>query len=69
MRIALSAGATLSDEVRQTRGWKLLLLLPRMLLFRPPRGGLIPPSTIVRQIHALQSRGLDPIVDRGAGVL
>ena len=44
MRIALkeiSAGATLSDEVRQTGGWKLLLLLPRML-FRPPRGGLIP---------------------------
>ena len=44
MRIALKeiiAGETLSDEVRQTRGWKLFLLLPRMLLFRPPRGGLI----------------------------
>ena len=27
------------------------------------------PSTIVRQIHAFQSRSLDPIVDRGAGVL
>ena len=24
------------------RGWKLFLLLPRMLLSRPPRGGLIP---------------------------
>ena len=28
-----------------------------------------PPSTIVRQIHALQLGSLDPIVDRGAGVL
>ena len=44
MRIVLkviSAAATLSDEVRQTRGWKLLLLLPRMLLFRP-QGRVIP---------------------------
>ena len=27
------------DHVRSTRGWKLLMLLPRMLLYRPPRGG------------------------------
>ena len=26
-------------------------------------------STIVRQIHVLQPRGLDPNVDRGTGVL
>ena len=35
-------GAAQHDETRQTRGWKLLVLLPRMVLFRPPRGGLIP---------------------------
>ena len=72
MRIALkeiSAGATLSDEVRQTRGWKLFLLLPRMLLFRPPRGGLISRQRLFDRFYALQSRGLDPIVDRGTGVL
>ena len=28
--------------VRATRGWKLFLLFPRMLLFRPARGGLVP---------------------------
>ena len=29
------------SHVRATRGWKLFLLLPRMLLFRPARGSLI----------------------------
>ena len=42
------------DEQRRTRGWKLFLLLPRMFLFRPPRGGLLPKSQLrdrVRQFH------------------
>ena len=30
------------DEVGSTRAWKLFLLLPRLLLHKPPRGGLIP---------------------------
>ena len=30
------------DEVGSTRAWKLFLLLPRLLLYRPHRGGLIP---------------------------
>ena len=30
------------DEVKQERGWKLFFLLPRMLLSRPCRGGLVP---------------------------
>ena len=45
LRIALREiceGASMGDEAKQIRGWKLLLLLPRMELFRPPRGGLIP---------------------------
>ena len=44
LRIALtevSEGIDRGDVTRQERGWKLLLLLPRMLLHRPPRGGLI----------------------------
>ena len=28
-------------RVRRTRAWKLFLLLPRMLLHKPPRGGLV----------------------------
>ena len=30
------------DDRRRCRAWKLLLLLPRLLLFRPARGGLLP---------------------------
>ena len=44
MRIALQEiveGSEAHNEDRQCRGWKLFLFLPRML-FRPPRGGLIP---------------------------
>ena len=35
-------GHAMGNEEVLTRGWKLFLLLPRMLLFRPPRGGFIP---------------------------
>ena len=45
LRIALREnceGAAQHDETRQTRSWKLLVLLPRMVLFSPPRDGLIP---------------------------
>ena len=32
------------DEVRQSRGWKLFMMLPRLLPHRPPGGGLISKS-------------------------
>ena len=32
-----SRGVSAQDEVRQVRGWKLLMLLPRMVLHRGPR--------------------------------
>ena len=44
MRIALQEieeGFQSQNEERQSRGWTLFLLLPRMLLFRPHRGGVI----------------------------
>ena len=31
-----------NDDVRNCRAWKLFMLLPRMLLSRPPRGGQVP---------------------------
>ena len=34
-------GAARRNVVQQERGWKLFLLLPRMMLHRSPRGGLI----------------------------
>ena len=40
MRIALTE-ASCGDKFRRVRGWKLFLLLPRVLLARKPRGNLI----------------------------
>ena len=49
MRVALREGDRARDSrdiVGQTRAWKLFLLLPRLLLHRPPRGGLVPKSRL-----------------------
>ena len=35
------------DQVRSARGWKLFMLLPRLLLFRPPRGGNISKQKLI----------------------
>ena len=48
------AGAVAVDEVKATRGWKLLLLLPRMILFRPSRGGTIPRKRLEARIELFQ---------------
>ena len=40
LKLALEE-ATAGDDVRAARGWKLLLMLPRMLLHRRPGGGII----------------------------
>ena len=45
MRVALQEvmrGRELNCGSRVSRGWKLFLLLPRLLLFRSPRGGRVP---------------------------
>ena len=39
------------DELRAERGWKMLMLLPRMLLARPPRGGRISPRKLQTRIN------------------
>ena len=44
VRVALKAalqGYEMHSDARITQGWKLLMLLPRMLLHRPPRGGVL----------------------------
>ena len=47
-RVAMDA-ALQTNEVCRTRGWKLFLLLPRMLLHRPGRGGNISRSKLVQR--------------------
>ena len=39
-----------NDSVKEIRGWKLFFLLPRLLLFRPPRGGLVPEARLQERV-------------------
>ena len=63
LRVALEE-ATSEQACRQERGWKLFILLPRMLLHRQPRGGLIPKEKLVQRFEAF-GRGEWAISDRG----
>ena len=51
MRLAMEE-ATQSNPVRSERGWRLFLLLPRLLLFRPPRGGNIHKNKLGERFQA-----------------
>ena len=44
------------EEVRVEKGWKLFLLLPRLLLFQAPRDGLIPRPKLMSRLE-LFNRG------------
>ena len=58
MRVALQEiveGSRGMEPVREERGWKLFLLLPRMMLHRPPRGGLIPRSKLIHRFELFVS--------------
>ena len=51
-------GRAANNVVVEERGWKLFLLIPRLLLWRPPRGGLVPRRSPPRTIEAVQRREL-----------
>ena len=52
IRVALhewEAGEVVQSEALKSRAWKLFVLLPRMLLFKPPLGGLVAKSKMVER--------------------
>ena len=51
MKLAMEK-ATQFNLIRQERGWRLFLLLPRLLLYRPPRGGNIHKSKLAERFQA-----------------
>ena len=59
-------GQQRNDSEAESRGWKLFLLLPRMLLSRPPRGGLVPKARLRERVDRFGQGGLG---DAGADVL
>ena len=52
MRLALEEANEFNDN-RRERGWKLFMLLPRLLLFRPPRGGNIHKSKLAQRFSRI----------------
>ena len=52
LTVALEEILATPDTARRERGWKLLMLLPRMLLHRPPGGGLIAKDKLEARFHA-----------------
>ena len=54
MRVALEEAQCArdrNDDIKDTRAWKLFLLLPRMLLSRPPCGGRVPRKQLEEQFQ------------------
>ena len=57
MRVAcqeILEGMEANSEVRVVRGWKLFLVLPRMMLFRPSRGGTVSRKTLESRVRQFQ---------------
>ena len=58
MRVALQEAVqarTEGSELNLIRAWKMFLLLPRMLLHRPTRGGMVPKQKLVERLSMFQS--------------
>ena len=52
----VNAARLARDVLRQSRAWKAFLLLPRLLLHKPPRGGLIQEKRLEERLE-LFARG------------
>ena len=59
MRLAMRDACTASSnrsELQSVRAWKLFLLLPRMLLWKPSRGGMVPKWKLQERFAAFARR-------------
>ena len=50
LRVAMDEALEM-NQLRSERGWKLFMLLPRLLLFRPPRGGHVHKSKLAERFQ------------------
>ena len=63
----ISHGVDDIDERRQIRGWKLFFLLPRLLLFRPHRGGNLPKKNLEERFRMfIEGRWVQLLIDSEA---
>ena len=54
LRVAIQEALSV-DERRSERGWKLLLMLPRMLLFKPPRKGTVAKEKLMARLEMFRA--------------
>ena len=52
------------SDVRMARGWKLFMLLPRMMLHKPPRGGQVPRKKFEERVQLLQNGQWSQLLER-----
>ena len=67
LKLAMEEVLVSRDPLRQERGWKVLILLPRMLLHRPPGGGYISRGKLIARFESFQ-RGDWHILLEASGV-
>ena len=60
---AILRGRERKDVELETRGWKLLMLMPRLLLARPPRGGLVPQGRLKERVARFSGGGWVPLLE------
>ena len=65
LRVALEE-ATAQQLCRQERGWKLFTLLPRMLLHRPLRGGLLSKEKLTQRFDAFSHGQWESLLEASA---
>ena len=60
---AVLVGETRGDVLMQTRVWKLCLLVPRMFLFRPSRGGQVRRKALLTRVDLFNSGQWSELVE------
>ena len=71
MRVALEEAQCArdrNDDNRDTRAWKLFLLLPRMLLSRPPRGGRVPRKQLEERFQKFSAGQWAELIEASASL-
>ena len=71
LRVALEEilkGARTNDTVTEERGWKLFLMLPRMLLHRPGRGEMVSKPKLVARFEMFVRGEWQALIEAGAGL-
>ena len=60
---AILSGRERKDVKLEAKGWKLLMLIPRLLFARPPRGRLMPQGRLKERVARFSAREWVPLLE------